>query len=84
MNNHKTVSPSNVFTRLQVLGIAAALWLLACAVEVRDRWNHVRASGDEGSETVEKAVIVAIALALAVGLGAAITAAVQKYQAKIQ
>ncbi|MFD8494886.1 hypothetical protein [Amycolatopsis sp. NPDC059657] len=75
---------TNISDRLQVAGIAVALWLMACADEMRDRWNQARASGDAGSETVEKAVIVAIALALAVGLGAAITAAVQKYQAKIQ
>jgi hypothetical protein len=44
----------------------------------------VRASGDSGSETTEKAVLVAIGLALAVALGAVITAVVQKYQAKIK
>lgn len=47
------------------------------------RWRQARASGDTGSETVEKAVLVAIMLAAALGLAAAIRALVNAYQTQI-
>lgn len=48
------------------------------------RWRQIRQDGDEGSITVEKAIIAAIAIGLAIGLMAAIAAVVAKYQARIQ
>jgi hypothetical protein len=48
------------------------------------RWREVQRRGDEGSITVEKAIIAAIAIGLALGLMAAIAAVVAKYQARIQ
>jgi len=48
------------------------------------RWREVQRRGDEGSITVEKAIIAAIAIGLAIGLMAAIAAVVAKYQARIQ
>lgn len=47
------------------------------------RWRQARASSDTGSETVEKAVLVAIMLAAAIGLAAAIRALVNAYQTQI-
>ncbi|GAA3588313.1 hypothetical protein GCM10022222_86090 [Amycolatopsis ultiminotia] len=57
---------------------------LGLVVSVYRRWSRVRSSGDRGSESVEKAVLVAIGLAVAIGLGVAIRGAVQNYQAQIK
>ncbi|GAA5119800.1 hypothetical protein [Haloechinothrix salitolerans] len=58
--------------------------VLTLASTVQDRWERVRASGDRGSESVEKAVLVAIGLAVVIGLAFAIRAVVQKYQGQLQ
>lgn len=58
--------------------------LLALASAVQDRWARVRASGDRGSEAVEKAVLVAIGLGVVIGLAFAIRTVVQKYQGQLQ
>ncbi|WP_134666119.1 MULTISPECIES: hypothetical protein [unclassified Amycolatopsis] len=58
--------------------------VLALASTAQDRWARVRASGDRGSESVEKAVLVAIGLAVVIGLAFAIRAVVQKYQGQLQ
>ncbi|ASR36606.1 hypothetical protein BAY61_18160 [Prauserella marina] len=57
---------------------------MALAAQVETRWARVRAAGDRGSESVEKAVLVAIGLAVVIGLGAAIRAVVQKYQGQLE
>ncbi|WP_414943838.1 hypothetical protein [Amycolatopsis sp. cmx-11-32] len=58
--------------------------VLALVATVENRWARVRASGDRGSESVEKAVLVAIGLVVAIGLGVAIRAAVTNYQSQIR
>jgi hypothetical protein len=66
--------------------LAPRVWLaLSAAAEVLvTRWRQVHAHRDDGSITVEKAIIAAIAIGLALGLMAAIAAVVTKYQARIQ
>lgn len=58
--------------------------VLALTNTAQDRWARARASGDRGSESVEKAVLVAIGLAVVIGLAFAIRAVVQKYQGQLQ
>lgn len=58
--------------------------VLTLASTVHDSWAQVRAAGDRGSESVEKAVLVAIGLAVVIGLAFAIRAVVQKYQGQLQ
>lgn len=69
------------FTQLVLIVTGLALSLATYTVT---RWDRVRGSGDRGSESVEKAVLVAIGLAVAIGLGFAIKAAVEKYQGQIK
>ncbi|SEP53798.1 hypothetical protein [Amycolatopsis saalfeldensis] len=57
---------------------------LVLVATVQARWERVRASGDSGSESVEKAVIAAVSLAVAIGLVAAVRAVVQHYQGQLQ
>lgn len=67
--------------------LAFSLLLVGClalADQLNQRWQQARASGDRGSETVEKAVIAAILLAAAIGLTAAITGAIDSYKGRIQ
>lgn len=72
-----------------IVGAAQARSMLALIViqavfaQVERQWARAHASGDRGSESVEKAVLVAIGLAIALGLAVAIRAVVQKYQAQI-
>lgn len=66
------------------LGLILTGWVLALVTTAETRWERARASGDRGSESVEKAVLVAIGLAVAIGLGFAIRAAVQNYQGQIK
>jgi hypothetical protein len=65
------------------LGLVLTVLVLACASAVDARWARIRASGDRGSESVEKAVLVAIGLAVAVGLGFAIRALVGQLQGQL-
>ncbi len=69
-----------LFTRITLayLDLLDTLWS-----QLRTRWRQARATGDAGSETVEKAVIVAAMLGLAVGLAAVINAVVNNYQGQI-
>lgn len=69
-----------LFTRITLayLDLLDTLWS-----QLRTRWRQARATGDAGSETVEKAVIVAAMLGLAVGLAAVINAVVKNYQGQI-
>ncbi|NKQ51987.1 hypothetical protein HFP15_03720 [Amycolatopsis sp. K13G38] len=62
------------------LGLALTGLLFACANGLDTRWARMRACGDRGSESVEKAVLVAIGLAVAVGLGFAIRTLVVQLQ----
>lgn len=64
------------------LSLGGAVMLLF--ITVTARWERVRATGDRGSESVEKAVLVAIGLAVAIGLGVAIRAVVQQFQGQIK
>lgn len=67
----------------QLVGVLTGL-AVALVTTVENRWARVRASGDRGSESVEKAVLVAIGLAVVLGLAFAIRAVVQKYQGQLQ
>jgi MFS family permease len=74
-------------TRASRFSMALSLLFVAClalAARLSDRWDQARASGDRGSETVEKAVIAAILLAAALGLTAAITGVIGDYKGRIQ
>ncbi|MFE6612002.1 hypothetical protein [Amycolatopsis sp. NPDC057786] len=66
------------------LGLILTKWVLALVIATEEQCTRARASGDRGSESVEKAVLVAIGLAVAIGLGFAIRAAVQTYQGQIK
>jgi hypothetical protein len=66
------------------LGLVLTGLVLACASALDNRWARIRASGDRGSESVEKAVLVAIGLAVAVGLGFAIRALVTQLQGQLK
>ncbi|WP_275293511.1 hypothetical protein [Amycolatopsis sp. La24] len=66
-----------------MLALIVVKSVFALVFVVEQQWARARASGDRGSESVEKAVLVAIGLAIALGLAVAIRAAVQKYQAQI-
>ncbi|SEP54064.1 MULTISPECIES: hypothetical protein [Amycolatopsis] len=66
------------------LALALAGLALMLVAGVRTRWEQARASGDQGSESVEKAVIAAVCLAVAIGLVAAIKAVVVRYQGQLQ
>ncbi|MGC7093962.1 hypothetical protein ACPZ19_04800 [Amycolatopsis lurida] len=66
------------------LALSLTVVALSLAHTAETRWERARASGDRGSESVEKAVLVAIGLAIAIGLGFAIRAAVQNYQNQIK
>lgn len=57
---------------------------LTAADRLARRWRQATGSGDRGSETVEKAVIVAVVLGLAVGLAAAISSVVSSYSEQIK
>ncbi len=62
---------------LTLLWITTALWLHTGPPQAG---KHHR---DEGSETIEKAVLTAIGLGIALGLAAAIAGVVHKYQGQI-
>ncbi|GAA1937788.1 hypothetical protein [Amycolatopsis minnesotensis] len=66
------------------LGLVLTGLVLACTNALDTRWARIRASGDRGSESVEKAVLVAIGLAVAVGLGFAIKALVTSFQGQLK
>lgn len=66
------------------LGLILTQWVLTLIITAEHQCERARASGDRGSESVEKAVLVAIGLAVAIGLGFAIRAAVQTYQGQIK
>ena len=71
------------------LGLVLTGLVLTCTSAVHhsaltDRWARIRASGDRGSESVEKAVLVAIGLAVAIGLGFAIRALVVQFQDQLK
>ncbi|MTD57133.1 hypothetical protein [Amycolatopsis pithecellobii] len=66
------------------LGLVLTGLVLACASALDNRWARTRACGDRGSESVEKAVLVAIGLAVAVGLGYAIRALVTSLQGQLK
>lgn len=68
---------------VQARSMLALIVVKAVFALVERQWVRARASGDRGSESVEKAVLVAIGLAIALGLAVAIRAVVQKYQAQI-
>lgn len=86
MIRHTTTSPTTSGPRQRAQAVLALclIAMLTATDMLRRRWNQITARADEGSETVAKAVLVAIALGLAVALGAAITAVVKKYQAQIK
>lgn len=65
-----------------LLTLATMALVLTNTGQFRRAW--ARARDDRGSESVEKAVLVAIGLGAAVGLAFVIRAVVQKYQAQIQ
>ncbi|RBM17406.1 hypothetical protein DI005_22210 [Prauserella sp. PE36] len=77
----RCVSSARSHSAQLALTLAGMAMVLIATVE--KRCERVRASGDRGSESVEKAVLVAIGLAIAIGLGFAIRAAVQNYQGQI-
>ena len=70
--------------RLRWPGLQLLLALSVLPDLLVSRWREVQRRGDEGSITVEKAIIAAIAIGLALALMAAIAAVVAKYQARIQ
>ncbi|WP_409493950.1 hypothetical protein [Amycolatopsis sp. cmx-11-12] len=84
MLSHLKRCATTVRRRGAQFGLFLAAWVLSLAVTGEDQWTRARASGDRGSESVEKAVLVAIGLAVAIGLGFAIRAAVQTYQGQIK
>ncbi|AIG74386.1 Putative membrane protein [Amycolatopsis japonica] len=84
MLNHLKRCAITVRRRGARLGLFLTAWVLSYVVTAEDQWTRARASGDCGSESVEKAVLVAIGLAVAIGLGFAIRAAVQTYQGQIK
>ena len=59
------------------------LWLTTALLLHARPPHNGRHHRDEGSETIEKAVLTAIGLGIALGLAAAIAGVVQKYQGKI-
>lgn len=79
-----TSTASSKVGRLRWPGLQLLLTLAGLPDLVVSRWREVQRRGDEGSITVEKAIIAAIAIGLALGLMAAIAAVVAKYQARIQ
>ncbi len=60
-----------------LLWLTTALWLYTSPQHAGKHRN------DEGSETIEKAVLTAIGLGIALGLAAAIAGVVHKYQGQI-
>lgn len=78
---HRIHHTTQLGTRFAMFAYGLAL---ALAARLEHRWARVRASGNRGSESVEKAVLVAIMLAVVIGLAVAIRAVVQKYQGKLQ
>lgn len=69
--------------RVRGVVVAAVLLWFSATDWVEDRWRQARESRDSGSETVEKAVIVAVVLGLAVGLTAAIGTVVARYRGQL-
>lgn len=59
------------------------LWLTAALLLYAGPARGGRHRRDEGSETIEKAVLTAIGLGIALGLAAAIAGVVHKYQGQI-
>lgn len=59
------------------------LWLTAALFLHAGPPHGGRHRRDEGSETIEKAVLTAIGLGIALGLAAAIAGVVHKYQGQI-
>ena len=59
------------------------LWLTTALFLHPDPPHAGRHRRDEGSETIEKAVLTAIGLGIALGLAAAIAGVVHKYQGQI-
>ena len=59
------------------------LWLTTALFLHPDPPHGGRHHRDEGSETIEKAVLTAIGLGIALGLAAAIAGVVHKYQGQI-
>ncbi|MFD9964002.1 hypothetical protein [Amycolatopsis sp. NPDC058986] len=73
------VRQGNDWLVLVVTGLAMTL-----VAGVESRWARMRASGDRGSESVEKAITAAVSAAVAIGLMIAIRAAVESHQAQIK
>ena len=78
MSQHVASTVRRCRHALTLLWLTTALWLHP---GLSDHGGKHRR--DEGSETIEKAVLTAIGLGIALGLAAAITGVVHKYQGQI-
>lgn len=77
-------TPAPLAARASVLLLVLLRWWHELTADAQARYRAARASGDRGSETVEKAVIVAAMLAGAIALALAINSVVEDYSGRIE
>ena len=77
------MSPKITALNLRWAHALTLLWLTAALLLHAGPPHGGRHRHDEGSETIEKAVLTAIGLGIALGLAATIAGVVHKYQGQI-